>query len=314
MPRVFRKGKWCAPCVKAYCRERHECNGRGGKDLYSTWCLCVKISVCTTRVAAHVARGSNSNTGKHVLLQQGVGRREGKLRGTGEHDPRGSTMQTMRDIVHTAWGAASTHLHSLGATCGPGFGAVQVAQARTLRMGLHTLAPRAACRARTDTGPKPAAGAASLHSHARGTASSAAQTPTRSPRGQLRMHSHGPSQRMCLVHAHARVTLRVDADAARGTRKGNPSRGQTHPPEVGVTQTADTAQCAALRSCGIVHVAWMPDSDARVCVDWAERKVRTMLPGTTEPREELQEPQEKHSLVEMDLHMEEAGLTATSAQ
>ncbi|KAJ6541956.1 hypothetical protein B0H10DRAFT_1970758 [Mycena sp. CBHHK59/15] len=73
---------------------------------------------------------------------------------------------------------------------------------------------------------------------------------------------------------HAR---RVDADAACGTRKGNPSRGQTHPPEVGVTQTADTAQCAAhLHSCGMVHAAWTPDSDARVCVDWAERKVRTV--------------------------------------
>ncbi|KAF8164387.1 hypothetical protein K438DRAFT_268271 [Mycena galopus ATCC 62051] len=37
VPQVFRKEKRCAPCVKNYCRRRHECNGRGGKDL----CNCV---------------------------------------------------------------------------------------------------------------------------------------------------------------------------------------------------------------------------------------------------------------------------------
>ncbi|KAJ6544731.1 hypothetical protein B0H10DRAFT_1970069 [Mycena sp. CBHHK59/15] len=72
---------------------------------------------------------------------------------------------------------------------------------------------------------------------------------------------------MVLAQLRGRATRRKhaqDADAARGTRKGNPSRGQTHPPEVGVTQTADTVQCAAhLHSCGIVHATWTPDSDAK---------------------------------------------------
>ncbi|KAJ6482041.1 hypothetical protein C8R47DRAFT_1283386 [Mycena vitilis] len=37
VPRKSKKAKRCAPCVKAYCRRRNKCNGRGGKDL----CNCI---------------------------------------------------------------------------------------------------------------------------------------------------------------------------------------------------------------------------------------------------------------------------------
>ncbi|KAJ6608821.1 hypothetical protein B0H10DRAFT_1955143 [Mycena sp. CBHHK59/15] len=206
---------------------------------------------------------------------------------------------TVRDIVHTARGAASMHSHSPGATRGPGFGAAQVAQARTLCAGedtmrrtgtgsvtqcrhteypapasIHLHRERRAVRAQTrDLSPlrtmvlAQLRGPATWRKRARGVCSNCAQgTAASAPR--VRARRRATTARIC---RHAR---RVDADAARGTRKGIRAEGRhTH----GVTQTADTAQCAVhLRSCGIVHAAWTPDSDARVCVDWAERKVRTV--------------------------------------